>query len=96
MRILENLMLDLMKVSFLDMLLPRKHTYATILDYIRFLRVQMSRIKHQETILDSEYEDDDQSVGTQAEELEENKEEREEDDMDTSEDEEYIQEEEIR
>jgi hypothetical protein len=38
---LENLMLYLRKVSFLDMLLPRKHTKATILDYIRLLRVQM-------------------------------------------------------
>jgi len=33
------------------------------------------RIKHQETILDNEDEDDDESVGTQAEEVEENKEE---------------------
>jgi hypothetical protein len=32
-----------MKVSFLDILLPRKHTDATILGYIRFLRVQMSK-----------------------------------------------------
>jgi hypothetical protein len=56
------------------------------------------RIKHQETILDNEYEyeDDDEPVGTQAEEVEENKEEKEEDDMDTSEDEEDIREEEIR
>ena len=54
------------------------------------------RIKHQETILDNEYEDDDELVGTQAEEVEENKEEKEEDDMDTSEDEEDIREEEIR
>jgi hypothetical protein len=57
------------------------------------------RIKHQETILDNEDEDDDESVGTQAEEVEENKEEKEdiqEDDMDTSEYEEDIREEEIR
>jgi hypothetical protein len=39
----ENVMLDLMKVSFLDMLLPRKHTDATILGYIRLLRVWMSK-----------------------------------------------------
>jgi hypothetical protein len=50
------------------------------------------RIKHQETILDNgdEYEDDDELVGTQAEEVEENKQEKEEDDMDTSEDDEDI------
>jgi hypothetical protein len=54
------------------------------------------RIKHQETILDSEDEYDEESVGTQAEEVEENKKEREDDDMDTSEEEEDIQEEEIR
>ena len=39
----KNVMLDLMKVSFLDMLLPRKHTDATILGYIRLLRVHISR-----------------------------------------------------
>jgi hypothetical protein len=39
----ENVMLDLMKISLLDMLLPRKHTDATILGYIRLLRVHMSR-----------------------------------------------------
>jgi hypothetical protein len=50
------------------------------------------RIKNQETILDSEDEDDDELVGTQAKEVEEDKEEREEDDMDTSEDKEDIQE----
>jgi hypothetical protein len=55
--------------------------------------LKMIRIKNQETILDSEDEDDDQSVGTQVEAVKENKEEREEDDMDTSEGEEYIQEE---
>jgi hypothetical protein len=58
--------------------------------------LKMIRIKHQENILDSEDEDDDESVGTQAKEVEENKEEREEDDMDTSEDEEDIRKEEIR
>jgi hypothetical protein len=35
--------------------------------------LKMIRIKYQETILDSEDEDDDESVGTQAEEVEENK-----------------------
>ena len=40
---LENLMPYLMKVSVLDMLIPRNHTNATILGYIRLLRVQMSR-----------------------------------------------------
>jgi hypothetical protein len=57
------------------------------------------RIKHQETILDNEDEYDDESAGTQEEEVEENKEEKEyiqDDDMDTSEDEEDIREEEIR
>ena len=47
------------------------------------------RIKNQETILESEDEDDDETIGTQ---LEENKE-REDDDIHTSEYEEYIQEE---
>jgi hypothetical protein len=34
---------NMMKVSFLDMLLPRNHTDDTILGYIRSLRVHMSR-----------------------------------------------------
>jgi hypothetical protein len=38
---LGNLMPDLMKVFFLDMILPRKHTSSTILGYIRLLRVQV-------------------------------------------------------
>jgi hypothetical protein len=54
-------------------------------DYLKTIR-----IKHQETILDNEDEDDDESVGTQVEEVEENKEEKEEGDMYTSEDEEDI------
>jgi hypothetical protein len=45
----------------------------------------MIRIKNQETILESEYEDDDETIDTQVEEVEENEKEREEDDMDTSE-----------
>ena len=52
--------------------------------------LKMIRIKNQETILDNEDEYDDESVGTQEEEVEENKEEREdmqEDDMDTRDDE---------
>jgi hypothetical protein len=40
---LRKLMLYLMKVSFLDMPLSRKHTDDTILGYIRLLRVQMSK-----------------------------------------------------
>ena len=64
--------------------------------YVKVDDLNMIRIKNQETIFDSEDEDDDESVGTQVEEVEENKEGREEDDMDTSEDEEDTQEEDIR
>jgi hypothetical protein len=56
--------------------------------YVKVDDLKTIWIKHQETVLDNEYEDedDDESVGTQAEEVEENKEEKEEDDMDTIED----------
>ena len=61
-----------MKVSFLDMLLPKGHIDATILYYIRLLRVKMLRciilkqkFKHQEIIPDDEDEDDDELVDTQ-------------------------------
>ena len=50
------------------------------------------RIKNKETILESEDEDDDETIGTQVEEVEENKE-REYDDMHTSEEKEDIKEE---
>jgi hypothetical protein len=52
--------------------------------------LKIIRIKHQDTILENEDEYDDESAGTQAEEVEDNKEEKEEDDMDTSEDKEDI------
>jgi hypothetical protein len=52
----------------------------------------MLRIKNRETILETENEDDDKTIGTEVEEVEENKE-REDDDMHMSEDKEYIQEE---
>ena len=61
--------------------------------------LKTKKIKHQETILDNEDEDDEELVATQAGEEEENKEENEdiqEDDMDTCKDEEDIREEEIR
>jgi hypothetical protein len=65
---------------------------------VKVYDIKTIRIKNQETILDSEDEDDDESVGTQEEEeeVEEDKEEMEENDMDTSEDEANIQEEEIK
>ena len=60
--------------------------------YVKVDDLKTSRIKNQETILESEDEDDDETIGTQVEEVEENKE-REDDDMHTSEYEEYSQEE---
>ena len=60
--------------------------------------LKTKKIKHQETILENEHEDDEELVGTQAATKEENKEEKEniqEYEMDTSKEEEDIQEEEM-
>jgi hypothetical protein len=46
-------------------------------DYVKVDDLKTMNIKHQETILDNEDEDGDESVGTQVEEEEENKEEKE-------------------
>ena len=99
MRILGNLMLDLMKVYFLDILLPKRHKDATILDYIVLLRVLMldylktNKFKHQETIPDDEDEDDDELVDTQT--YVEEKDDTQEDEIDTRKEEEDTWEEEI-
>jgi hypothetical protein len=60
--------------------------------YVKVDDLKTLRLKNQETILESEDEDDDETIGTQVEEVEENKE-GEDDDMHTSEYKEDIQEE---
>jgi hypothetical protein len=73
----------------------RSHNIFEIAD-VKMDDLKMIRTKNQETILESEYEYDDETIGTQVEEVKENEKEREEDDMDTSEDQEDSQYGEIR
>jgi hypothetical protein len=80
MRVLENLMPDLMKVFFLDMLQTRNayrcynirsHNIVESA-YVKVDDLKMIRIKNQETIPKNEDEDDDETFDTQLEEVEEN------------------------